>query len=175
VLPEPEVQQRVEQALALVSMQDFMHRATHTLSGGQKQRVAIAGALAEDPRLLLLDELTTFLDVEDQFGVLEAVRRITHEKREVTAIWVTHRCAGGRGQGAGCCGAAARRELRDSPCCRLRARARLRLCAGCCCRAADTGRGAAAAAAAGSRSSSTPTPPPTWRTGAWCSAARRRS
>jgi hypothetical protein len=70
-----------------------MHRATHTLSGGQKQRVAIAGALAEDPKILLLDELTTFLDVEDQFGVLEAVKKITHEKEDVTAIWVTHRWA----------------------------------------------------------------------------------
>ncbi len=38
---------------------------------------ACAGALAENPRLLLLDELTTFLDVEDQFGVLEAVQRVT--------------------------------------------------------------------------------------------------
>lgn len=39
--------------------------------------VVYKGALAENPRLLLLDELTTFLDVEDQFGVLEAVRAIT--------------------------------------------------------------------------------------------------
>jgi ABC-type cobalamin/Fe3+-siderophores transport system ATPase subunit len=52
-----------------------------------------AGALAEDPKLLLLDELTTFLDVEDQFGVLEAVRAVTHARRDVTAVWVTHRCA----------------------------------------------------------------------------------
>lgn len=51
----------------------------------------IAGALAEDPKLLLLDELTTFLDVEDQFGVLEAVRAVTHARRDVTAVWVTHR------------------------------------------------------------------------------------
>ena len=55
-----------------------------------------AGALAENPRLLLLDELTTFLDVEDQFGVLEAVRNITRGGDGdggggVTAIWVTHR------------------------------------------------------------------------------------
>lgn len=49
------------------------------------------GALAEGPRLLLLDELTTFLDVEDQFGVLRAVRSITHQRSDVTAIWVTHR------------------------------------------------------------------------------------
>lgn len=50
-----------------------------------------AGALAEDPKLLLLDELTTFLDVEDQFGVLQAVKSITHQRRNVTAVWVTHR------------------------------------------------------------------------------------
>jgi ABC-type molybdate transport system ATPase subunit len=53
--------------------------------------VAPAGALAEDPKLLLLDELTTFLDVEDQFGVLEAVKSVTHQRRDVTAVWVTHR------------------------------------------------------------------------------------
>ena len=43
-------------------------RPVQTLSGGQKQRVAIAGALAENSRLLLLDELTTFLDENDQVG-----------------------------------------------------------------------------------------------------------
>lgn len=52
---------------------------------------AVSGALAENPKVLLLDELTTFLDVEDQVGVLEAVRSITHQQRDVTAVWVTHR------------------------------------------------------------------------------------
>jgi energy-coupling factor transport system ATP-binding protein len=51
----------------------------------------MAGALAENPKLLLLDELTTFLDREDQFGVLHAVRSIASAKSDVTAVWVTHR------------------------------------------------------------------------------------
>lgn len=66
--------------------------------------MAIAGALAERPRVLLLDELTTFLDAEDQRGVLRAVRGITRggggggdgddgtsSAGGVTAVWVTHR------------------------------------------------------------------------------------
>lgn len=53
--------------------------------------IVVAGALAEDPKLLLLDELTTFLDVEDQIGVLQAVKSITQQRRDVTAVWVTHR------------------------------------------------------------------------------------
>jgi energy-coupling factor transport system ATP-binding protein len=61
----------------LVNLPGFGQRPTHTLSGGQRQRVAIAGALAERPRVLLLDELTTFLDAEDQRGVLQAVKGVT--------------------------------------------------------------------------------------------------
>ena len=51
-------------------------------------RVAIAGALAQRPAVLLLDELTTFLDGEDQGAVLATVRRLASPAAGVTALWV---------------------------------------------------------------------------------------
>lgn len=90
-LPEAEVERRVKAALAAVGMGDYLQRAVATLSGGQKQRVAIAGALAEGSRVLLLDELTTFLDQGDQVAVLEAIREVVGGEGGVTALWVTHR------------------------------------------------------------------------------------
>ncbi|XP_060961026.1 ABC transporter I family member 10-like [Cannabis sativa] len=65
--------------------------SVQNLSSGQKQRVAIAGALAEACKVLLLDELTTFLDETDQLGVIKAVRNSLDSSEEVTALWVTHR------------------------------------------------------------------------------------
>ncbi|CAL5224592.1 g7302 [Coccomyxa viridis] len=90
-LKESQVRAHVDRMLEAVNLPGFAKRQTHTLSGGQKQRVAIAGALAECPKVLLLDELTTFLDGEDQRGVLEAVRKCVGGPDQVTALWVTHR------------------------------------------------------------------------------------
>ncbi|KAF3965406.1 hypothetical protein CMV_010407 [Castanea mollissima] len=86
-----EVRSRVSKALDAVGMSDYIQRSVQTLSGGQKQRVAIAGALAEACKVLLLDELTTFLDENDQIGVIKAVRNSLDSSEEVTALWVTHR------------------------------------------------------------------------------------
>lgn len=88
-----EMNARVRAALAAVNLDpdEFMTRQVSTLSGGQKQRVAIAGALVENPRVLLLDELTTFLDEADQAGVVRAVRNVVDSDSKVTAVWVTHR------------------------------------------------------------------------------------
>ncbi|KAF3531029.1 hypothetical protein DY000_02036676 [Brassica cretica] len=93
-----EVKSRVVTALDAVGMRDYMQRPIQTLSGGQKQRVAIAGALAEACKVLLLDELTTFLDESDQvikleLGVIKAVKELINAKTggDVTALWVTHR------------------------------------------------------------------------------------
>ncbi|CAL0305277.1 unnamed protein product [Lupinus luteus] len=90
-LTNDEVISRVSNALHAVGLSDYMKRSVQTLSGGQKQRVAIAGALAEACKVLLLDELTTFLDETDQVAVLKAVRNSLDTSAEVTALWVTHR------------------------------------------------------------------------------------
>ncbi|GMH06694.1 hypothetical protein Nepgr_008534 [Nepenthes gracilis] len=90
-LSREEVKYRVTKALDAVGMPEYLHRPVQTLSGGQKQRVAIAGALAEACKVLLLDELTTFLDENDQLGVIRAVKNSLASTGDVTALWVTHR------------------------------------------------------------------------------------
>ncbi|MBA0872078.1 hypothetical protein Goshw_006156, partial [Gossypium schwendimanii] len=90
-LTNSEVRSRVSKALEAVGMSEYLQRPVQTLSGGQKQRVAIAGALAEACKVLLLDELTTFLDESDQMGVIKAVQNLLDISGEVTALWVTHR------------------------------------------------------------------------------------
>ena len=91
-LSEDEIKRRVVNSLAAVNLTDptIIDRQVATLSGGQKQRVAIAGALVENPEVLLLDELTTFLDEADQAGVVAAVRKTVNDTG-AAAVWVTHR------------------------------------------------------------------------------------
>ncbi|KAL2553174.1 ABC transporter I family member 10 [Forsythia ovata] len=86
-----EITARVAKALDAVGMYEYLQRPVQTLSGGQKQRVAVAGALAEACKVLLLDELTTFLDENDQLGVIEAVKSSLATSQDTTALWVTHR------------------------------------------------------------------------------------
>ncbi len=88
-LPRAERAERVAQVLALVGLPGMERRMPHELSGGQQQRVALARALAPQPRLLLLDEPFSNLDVELR-------ERLAHELRAIlkaagaTALFVTH-------------------------------------------------------------------------------------
>uniref|UniRef100_A0A7S1SJU2 ABC transporter domain-containing protein n=1 Tax=Tetraselmis chuii TaxID=63592 RepID=A0A7S1SJU2_9CHLO len=90
-MSQEEVAVKVKQALDAVNLGELADSPTRNLSGGQKQRVAIASALVDRPQVLLLDELTTYLDEADQRAVLEAVAQIVKGPRAVTALWVTHR------------------------------------------------------------------------------------
>jgi iron(III) transport system ATP-binding protein len=80
---------RVQQMLDLVGLAHAARRAPHELSGGQQQRVALARALAPQPRLLLLDEPFSSLDVDLRERLAQEVRVILKESG-TTALLVTH-------------------------------------------------------------------------------------
>ena len=83
---------RLRQALSQVGLEGLENRPIHTLSGGQKQRLAIAGALASEANLLLLDEPTALLDPTSQSEVLALIRRLcSRPEAPLTALWITHR------------------------------------------------------------------------------------
>ena len=79
----------VEEVMALTETSGLADRRLDTLSGGERQRVLIAAALAQQARLLLLDEPATFLDPPHQAHVLRILRRINREQG-VTILAVTH-------------------------------------------------------------------------------------
>ena len=84
--------QRIHKALEQVGLSGMAQRPIHTLSGGQKQRLAIAGALASEASLLLLDEPTALLDPASQTDALALVHQLTHRANQpLTALWITHR------------------------------------------------------------------------------------
>ncbi|APB32330.1 Polyamine-transporting ATPase [Gloeomargarita lithophora Alchichica-D10] len=81
---------QVEQALRLVGLWELHQRPVYALSGGQKQRLAIAGALARQVPVLLLDEPTAFLDPAQQLELAQQVQNLVRSTG-ITALWVTHR------------------------------------------------------------------------------------
>ncbi len=88
-VPRAEMEQRVDWALEQVDMRAFRHRAPHMLSGGQKQRICIAGVLAMQPAVLVLDESTAMLDPLGRAEVLAIARRLPREQG-VTVVAITH-------------------------------------------------------------------------------------
>jgi len=75
-------------AMELTDVTGFAHRDFRSLSGGERQRVVLASALAQQPEVLLLDEPTTFLDLEHQLSVYSLLRRLSREG--LLVVSVTH-------------------------------------------------------------------------------------
>ena len=87
-IPQPEMVERVKEALSAVGMQDYAKHSTTRLSGGQKQRIAIVRALAMKPDVMLFDEPTSALDPEMVGEVLNVISDLANDG--MTMVIVTH-------------------------------------------------------------------------------------
>ncbi|MBS1193801.1 MAG: cobalt transport protein ATP-binding subunit [Methanomicrobiales archaeon] len=83
------VHHRVHEALTLVGIEDLAHRVPHHLSGGEKKRVAIAGIIAMEPEVLVLDEPTAGLDPRGIRELIDVVNNLSR-KFGMTVIFSTH-------------------------------------------------------------------------------------
>ncbi|MCI8518564.1 MAG: energy-coupling factor transporter ATPase [Hungatella sp.] len=89
-LTKEETEQRARDALRLVGLEErYWEQSPFELSGGQKRRVAIAGVLAMNPRVLILDEPTAGLDPRGRDEILDEIREL-HSERNMSIILVSH-------------------------------------------------------------------------------------
>lgn len=88
-VPQPEMRQRVDDALKAVHMYEYRNHAPHQLSGGQKQRVAIAGIIAMRPDCIVLDEPTAMLDPHGRGQVMRTIQKLNHDFG-ITVVLITH-------------------------------------------------------------------------------------
>ncbi|WHX40772.1 energy-coupling factor ABC transporter ATP-binding protein [Mesobacillus sp. AQ2] len=88
-VPQETMVERVQTSLDKVKMGTFLNQEPHHLSGGQKQRVAIAGVIALQPAIIILDEATSMLDPRGRAEVIETVRELK-DRENITVISITH-------------------------------------------------------------------------------------
>jgi len=89
-VPRGEMREKVDWALKLTGMYDLRERPPHELSGGQQQRVAIASVLAMQPKIIVLDEPTSFLDPLSAKRIFEVIREL-NRNLDITVVLVEHR------------------------------------------------------------------------------------
>ena len=90
-LSDDEIDKRVREAARLAGVNEkYMNRSPFDLSGGQKRRAAIAGVLAMEPEVLILDEPAAGLDPRGRDGILSEIKKLHEEKPEMIIIFVSH-------------------------------------------------------------------------------------
>lgn len=88
-MPKDEIDRKVKEMLKLVALEGFEKRSVDSLSGGQQQRIAIARALVNEPKVLLLDEPLGALDLKLRQEMQTELKKI-QQKLGITFIFVTH-------------------------------------------------------------------------------------
>lgn len=88
-VPKAEIERKVEQALRLVQLEEYGKRMPDQLSGGQKQRIAIARAVINEPKVLLLDEPLGALDLKLRRQMQLELKRL-QKRLGITFIYITH-------------------------------------------------------------------------------------
>lgn len=88
-VPPEEIRTRIDEAMKLAGIYEKREAAPYKLSGGQKQRVAIAGVIAMEPEIIVLDEPTAMLDPQGRQEVISTVTRLCREKG-MTVVLITH-------------------------------------------------------------------------------------
>ncbi len=88
---DEEIDKRVRESAELVGLKEkHLTRSPFDLSGGQKRRVAIAGVLAMNPKVLILDEPTAGLDPKGRDEILATIKKLHEENKEMIIIFVSH-------------------------------------------------------------------------------------
>jgi len=88
-LPKADVERRVQQAAAILGLEELMERKPGELSGGQRQRVAMGRAIVRDPAVFLFDEPLSNLDAELRSRLRSEIKKL-HQKLRATVVYVTH-------------------------------------------------------------------------------------
>jgi energy-coupling factor transport system ATP-binding protein len=88
-LEPADIARKVQQGLAWVGMEEYRYHAPHLLSGGQQQKVVLAGILAMGSEILVLDEPTSMLDLQDRREILDLLHKF-HSQGNRTILHITH-------------------------------------------------------------------------------------
>lgn len=87
--PSPQDRQAVERAMVYTDVADIRYRPLNELSGGERQRAIVAMVLAQEPRIILMDEATSHLDINHRLEIMQLVERLNREEG-VTVMMISH-------------------------------------------------------------------------------------